>query len=204
HCSSLTSVTIPNSVTSIGYCAFSDCSSLTSITIPDSVTSIEAGAFYDCSSLTSITIPNSVTSIEGSTFYGCSSLTSITIPDSVTSIEGSAFSYCTGLTSIYYGAKVPIECSPQLFSDETYVMATLYMSDEGIEIGRTINPWKNFLNIEVQDSSAVKDVFSDFDDNAPYEIYNINGVKIGNSFDGLSRGIYIVRQGVTAKKVVVK
>ena len=98
--SSLTSVTIPNSVTSIGDYAFVLCSSLTSVTIPNSVTSIGVGAFLDCSSLTSVTIPNSVTSIGGSAFSGCSSLTSVTIPNSVTSIGGSAFSSCSSLTSV--------------------------------------------------------------------------------------------------------
>ena len=99
-CSGLTSITIPNSVTSIGYSAFSGCSGLTSVTIPNSVTSIGESAFYGCSGLTSVTIPNSVTSIGGSAFYGCSGLTSITIPNSVTSIGGSAFYGCSGLTSI--------------------------------------------------------------------------------------------------------
>ena len=99
-CSSLTSVTIPNSVTSIGDYAFLGCSSLTSVTIPNSVTSIGISAFLHCSSLTSVTIPNSVTSIGFSAFSHCSSLTSITIPNSVTSIGGSAFYDCTGLTSV--------------------------------------------------------------------------------------------------------
>ena len=99
-CSSLTSITIPNSVTSIGYGAFSDCSSLTSITIPNSVTSIGNSAFHDCSSLTSVTIGNSVTSIEDWAFGNCSSLTSITIPNSVTSIGDWAFYGCSSLTSI--------------------------------------------------------------------------------------------------------
>ena len=58
--------------------AFSGCTSLTSITIPNSVTSIGDNAFYGCSSLTSITIPNSVTSIGSNAFYGCNSLVSIT------------------------------------------------------------------------------------------------------------------------------
>ena len=97
---SLTSITIPNSVTSIGGGAFSGCSSLTSITIPNSVTSIGEYTFFGCSSLTSITIPNSVTSIGESAFSGCSSLTSITIPNSVTLIGESAFSGCSSLTSI--------------------------------------------------------------------------------------------------------
>ena len=100
YCSSLTSITIPNSVTSIGERAFDGCSSLTSITIPNSITSIGNYAFQHCSSLTSITIPNSVTSIGHNAFRACSSLTSITIPNSVTSIGSYVFRDCSSLTSI--------------------------------------------------------------------------------------------------------
>ena len=106
ECLSLTSITIPDSVTTIGDFTFYGCQSLTSITIPDSVTTIGGGTFYECSSLTSITIPDSVTTIGDDTFYECSSLTSITIPDSVTSIGYRAFSGCSSLTSITIPAKV--------------------------------------------------------------------------------------------------
>jgi len=98
--SSVTSITIPNSVTSIGSSAFYGCFSLTSVTIPNSVTSIGSYAFYACTSLTSITIPNSVTSIGEYAFSGCSSLTSMNIPNSVISIGSYAFSGCIGLTSM--------------------------------------------------------------------------------------------------------
>ena len=101
-CSGLTSVTIGNSVTSIGDYAFWDCSGLTSVTIPDSVTSIGYWAFSGCSGLTSVTIGNSVTSIGDYAFRYCSGLTSVTIPDSVTSIGSSAFSDCAGLASIKF------------------------------------------------------------------------------------------------------
>ena len=100
NCSGLTSVTIPDSVTSIGSSAFSGCSSLTSVTIPDSVTSIGSSAFSGCSGLTSATIPDSVTSIGSSAFFGCNSLTSVTIPDSVTDIGRYSFYNCSSLTSV--------------------------------------------------------------------------------------------------------
>ena len=99
-CSSLTSVTIPSSVTSIGGSAFANCVSLTSVTIPSSVTSIGEHVFAFCTSLTSVTIPNSVTSISPYAFDSCTSLTSVTIPNSVTSIEDYAFIMCTSLTSL--------------------------------------------------------------------------------------------------------
>ncbi len=79
----------------------------TSLTIPNSVTSIGNNAFLYCRGLTSITIPNSVTSIGNDAFYYCRGLTSITIPNSVTSIGNNAFSYCRDLTSVKCLASIP-------------------------------------------------------------------------------------------------
>ena len=79
--------------------------SVTMVTIPDYVTSIGDFAFYDCSSLTSITIPNSVTSIGDFAFDGCSSLTSLTLPNNVTSIGYHAFGGCSKIDSIVWNAK---------------------------------------------------------------------------------------------------
>ena len=75
---------------------------VTTLVIPDNVTSISGGTFNGCTSLTSITIPDSVTRIGGSTFKGCTNLTSITIPDSITSIDNYAFDGCSSLTDVYY------------------------------------------------------------------------------------------------------
>ena len=105
--------TIPNSVTSIGACAFSGCSGLTAVTIPNSVTSIGGNAFYGCSGLTSVTIPNSVTEIGGCAFCGCSGLTSVTIPNSVTSIGVIAFVGCSSLTSVVFNAENCIDMGGQ-------------------------------------------------------------------------------------------
>ena len=83
----LTSITIPNSVTSIGTEAFAECYSLISLTIPNSVTSIEENAFASCTGLTSLTIPNSVTSIEDNAFSGCNDLKSITVEEGNTKYD---------------------------------------------------------------------------------------------------------------------
>ena len=99
-CASLTSVVIPDSITSIGNWAFFFCDSLTSIDIPDSVTDIGDHAFDGCASLTSVVIPDSITSIGNWAFFFCDSLTSIVIPDSVTDIGDNAFDCCTSLTSV--------------------------------------------------------------------------------------------------------
>ena len=100
NCSSLTSVTIPNSVTTIGHNAFEGCSSLTSVTIPNSVTLIDEGVFSGCTSLTSVTIPNSVEIIYDQAFQDCNSLTGLTIPNSVTLIGNAAFNNNLALSSI--------------------------------------------------------------------------------------------------------
>ena len=96
----LTTVAIPNGVTSIGDYAFNGCSGLASIEIPDSVTNIEGYAFAYCISLTSIVIPNDITNINPNTFSYCSNLTNIVIPNSVTSIVWSTFSGCSSLISL--------------------------------------------------------------------------------------------------------
>ena len=106
ECINLTSVTIPDSVTSIGPEAFAKCESLTSIKLPDSITSIGDKVFLGCTALTSVTIPKSVTSICTGVFVACESLTSIKIPDSVTSIGDTAFIGCTALTSVTLGNSV--------------------------------------------------------------------------------------------------
>ncbi len=101
NCIALTSITIPDSVTSIGNYAFGYCSSLESVTMGNSVMYISDSSFSHCTSLTSITIPDSVTKI-GSAFSGCTSLTSVTFGENsqLTSIIGRAFSDCFSLTTI--------------------------------------------------------------------------------------------------------
>ena len=106
NCTTLTSIVIPDRVTTIGFEAFYNCTSLQSITIGNGVTSFGKYAFSGCTALTNVTIRNGVTAISDETFKDCSSLRSISIPNSVTRIGNKAFSRCSGLTSVTIGSGV--------------------------------------------------------------------------------------------------
>ncbi len=133
--SDLTSITIPNSVTKIGSCAFGS-SSLTSVTIPNSVTYI--GDAFCFTALTSITIPNSVTEIGPFAFEGCYELTSITIPNSVTKIGSQAFAGCRSLTSVTIPNSVT-EIGSQAFDSSGLTSITISNSVTSIGYGAFID-----------------------------------------------------------------
>ena len=101
-CSSLTSINIPEEVTSIGNSAFEQCANLTTVNLPSELKTIGSRAFYGCGKWSgTLSIPSGVTSIGSYAFYRCKGLTgSVTIPKGITSIEDSTFYYCSGLTEI--------------------------------------------------------------------------------------------------------
>ena len=114
---SQSSYTIKEGTRWIGSEAFS-CSNLDSVTIPNSVISIGNVAFYNCTGLTSMTIPNSVKSITKLAFAGCSNLETISLGNAVEIIEELAFSRCQRLTDIYcYAERVPYVIDGNAFSE---------------------------------------------------------------------------------------
>lgn len=145
-CTSLISVTIPDSVTKIGDGAFDSCTSLTSVTMPNGVTEIGISAFYGCNSLVSVTIPNSVRSINHGAFRECTSLSSVTIPERVLSIGEHAFQDCKRLRSIYCKPTNP----PTLAYDNRYTSftftsaCTIYVPQASINRYKSAQYWSNY------------------------------------------------------------
>ena len=127
----ISSIAIPNSVTSIGGFAFSGCACLSSVTIGDGVTSIENAAFYGCASLNTVTIPNSVTNIGSYAFSRCTALISVTIGDSVTSIINNAFRYCYKLVEVYNRSSLDITAGSEGNGYVGYYAKHVYTEEGG-------------------------------------------------------------------------
>jgi hypothetical protein len=111
-------------VSSVGDYAFNSCSSLNSVTIPDTVTNIGSFAFAFCTSVTHIVIPPSVTAIGAQAFQNCVGLTSITIPSAVTYIGTYAFVSCSNLLGVYFQGNAPMPTNdPSVFLGNTNAIA---------------------------------------------------------------------------------
>ncbi|WP_300905623.1 leucine-rich repeat domain-containing protein [uncultured Bacteroides sp.] len=99
NCDSLSAITLPNSIKSLGTGAFYDCDTLKTVKLPTGITKIAKQAFYHCGFLQSVTIPQSVTEIEAEAFAACSKLTAISLPSALTAIGIGGF-HSAGLTNI--------------------------------------------------------------------------------------------------------
>ena len=161
------------------------------LTIPESVT------------FGGISFP--VTSIGRSAFEYCSGLTSVTIPGSVTSIGVGAFFGCSGLKRI---DAYPNPAKVSMGSDVFYNVpedGTLHVLPKYLSAYQTASQWKDFYNIkaDLTETDGIEEVRVDeLDHTLPMNVYNMNGVKMGDRLEGLPAGIYIVHQGGKSAKVM--
>ena len=108
---------------------------------------------------------------------------------------------CDNLTSVYYNSEDPVEFKGRsIFT--SYDTATLYVPETAVEKCKLIAPWKNFNSIQAYQFDGIEDIT--VDNNLPCEVYNLSGVKVADATEGLTPGLYIVRQGSNVKKISVK
>lgn len=222
YCSGLTSVTIPNSVISIASFAFCGCTGLTELIIADgtrflalgvnqelSTQQLAEGLFYDCPLVKLYLGRNLAYETDFangySPFFNKTKLKEVTIGNYVTSIGYYAFYKCSGLTKLYSKAIVPPTCYNSVFEGVDKWNCVLYVPSASIVRYKAASKWKDFYNIK-DIESGVEEVLVDGEDYsyAPIEIYNLSGLKVGDSTENLAPGVYIKRQGRKVEKIAVQ
>ena len=141
-CKTLSSIILPESVTTIEHCVFYECSNLSGVTMPDGVTFVGNYAFYGCTGLSSLSLPLGLKTIDYCAFNNCPNLTSITIPAGVTSIGEAAFYGCKKLSSITVLAKTPPTGDRLMFDDTNE--CPIYVPAESINTYISTLHWKDY------------------------------------------------------------
>ena len=182
--------------------AFCNCSSLTSVTIGNSVTTIGWNAFSNCSSLTSVTIPNSVTTIGNEAFSGCTNLQKVHIGDSVKAIGEYAFDNCTNITQISSEAVVPPTCESGVFTDINKSKCKLIVPKNSLDAYKQAYQWEDFSLIEGSTTGITNTVYNKAE---LADVYTIDGAKrlskaSTDEINALPKGVYIVN----GKKIIIK
>ena len=201
ECSSLKSVEIPNTVTFIGNGAFAE-SGLTSIVIPNSVTDISSYAFRDCADLASVEIPNSVATIGMCAFENCSELGTVVIPGSVSSIGIKAFSGCDNATF-----ECEVEAKPEGWDEWwNYNNRPVVWKNDGPgtavaeSAAAAVNIYAHGNTIVVENADDEIFVY----DAMGKLIYRNTASTVSAEIRINGTGIYVVRVGNMAKRVMVK
>ena len=208
-CRSLTSINIPEGVESIDDKAFLACINMISITLPESLKKIGREAFRNCKSLSDIKTPDNVEEISYGAFLGCAKLNSITLSENLKFIGEGAFQYCSDLSTIVCNAQIPPIEIPN--PDKSYYYpgdafyqvdkqnCKLYVPKGCVEAYRAAELWKDFNIIEM--GTGISEMENDRVKSEKYDaIYDLQGRKIANGQQPMSKGLYIVN----GKKVAVK
>ena len=144
-CTSISSITIPEKVSSIGYNTFWKCSKLSTVTFANNVRflSIGEGVFAYCNKLDSIILPEGLYGIGREAFKECTKLKFVTLPKTLTQISSFAFDNCSALTTIFNYADTPItlDC---VFWNVDQSKCALYVPQASLEAYQEAIEWKEF------------------------------------------------------------
>ncbi len=192
---------------SYGYSPFYRNTSLEKVIITDKETEISDNEFYGCTGLKYITMGDGIEKIGDWAFSGCSSLDFFRVGSNVKTIGKEAFSDCTAMTKLITTAPVPPTCGSQALDDINKWTCELFVNKESIDQYKAAEQWKEFFFISEYD--GVDDVSVDTPD-ALYEVYNLQGVRVGSGMreaevtaDTLPHGVYILVSPQGRKKLKI-
>ncbi|MBD5310169.1 MAG: leucine-rich repeat domain-containing protein [Bacteroides sp.] len=211
-CKSLTTLELPDSLTSIQSDTFKGCSGLTSVKFPEKLVSIGKGAFEGCARLSSILIPDKVRYVGEKSFRNCEALEEVTLPLGLEAIRSGVFAGDKSIKKVVYRGEEPIEGPEDIFDSSVYEEGTLYIHAGTLPLFSSVSPWSLFSNVSDtqtdSDLSGIGDVIGDMTDreveSAIFEVYDLRGVKVADSVKNLAPGLYIVREGNEARKMIVE
>ena len=190
-----------------GYSPFYRNTSLEKVIITDKETEITANEFYGCTGLKYISMGDDIEKIGDWAFSGCSSLDFFHVGSNVKTIGKEAFSDCTAMTKLITTAPVPPTCGSQALDDINKWTCKLFVNKESIDQYKAAEQWKEFFFISEYD--GVDDVSVDTPD-ALYEVYNLQGVRVGSGMreaevtaDALPHGVYILVSPQGRKKLKI-
>ncbi len=190
-----------------GYSPFYRNTSLEKVIITDKETEISENEFYGCTGLKYITMGDGIEKIGDWAFSGCSSLDYFRVGSNVKTIGKEAFSDCTAMTKLITTAPVPPTCGSQALDDINKWTCELFVNKESIDQYKAAEQWKEFFFISKYD--GVDDVSVD-SQNAVYEVYNLQGVRVGSGMreaevtaDALPHGVYILVSPQGRKKLKI-
>ena len=190
-----------------GYSPFYRNTSLEKVIITDKETEITANEFYGCTGLKYISMGDGIEKIGDWAFSGCSSLDFFRVGSNVKTIGKEAFSDCTAMTKLITTAPVPPTCGSQALDDINKWTCKLFVNKESIDQYKAAEQWKEFFFISEYD--GVDDVSVDTPD-ALYEVYNLQGVRVGSGMreaevtaDALPHGVYILVSPQGRKKLKI-
>ena len=190
-----------------GYSPFYRNTSLEKVIITDKETEITANEFYGCTGLKYISMGDGIEKIGDWAFSGCSSLDFFHVGSNVKTIGKEAFSDCTAMTKLITTAPVPPTCGSQALDDINKWTCKLFVNKESIDQYKAAEQWKEFFFISEYD--GVDDVSVDTPD-ALYEVYNLQGVRVGSGMreaevtaDALPHGVYILVSPQGRKKLKI-
>ena len=190
-----------------GYSPFYRNTSLEKVIITDKETEISENEFYGCTGLKYITMGDGIEKIGDWAFSGCSSLDFFRVGSNVKTIGKEAFSDCTAMTKLITTALVPPTCGSQALDDINKWTCELFVNKESIDQYKAAEQWKEFFFISEYD--GVDDVSVDTPD-ALYEVYNLQGVRVGSGMreaevtaDTLPHGVYILVSPQGRKKLKI-